>query len=142
MNLSKDMNHLVMNCSLIQPYYFKKDGREYKSYIVEIQADCFYSYSHSIQDLCASVEKYSKQLYERILFISKGEENLCLMSQQHIQEETLSHLLPWFLYARKLGKGVTWYACKEVNLNVDERRAPVVVLMWVSRLLYKAQKKS
>jgi len=103
---------------------------------VEVLADDFLPYASNPFLLSRAVAVYADRLYEKLLLEAEMDGNAPLvLSRKHIHDETLAHLLPWFLYARRRGKGRLYRSCREVNLNTDENRLPVRLLMTAASLL-------
>lgn len=100
----------------------KQDGNKaYVSYNAAVQADLFAPFSQTTDLLVAACECYGQKLQERLKRIKK-QSNLIQMDQQHITDETLAHLLIWFKWSKRWGFGLTYQACKQIDLNIDENR--------------------
>lgn len=101
-----------------------KDGTIYYSYNAQVAADLFEPFSHSFRQLAEASATYGFVLSKKIEELSQNDE-VVNMSANHICDETLAHLLIWFYWAKKLGFGIAYRACIDIDLNIDENRFPI-----------------
>ena len=100
------------------------DGQSYTTYYAHFETDIFAIWKDDEDLLYEVVGYYTEYLYERIenQKIADGRWPYCTMSTSHINSEVKSHLWGWF----KLSIEST----KITDLNVDERRSYVLLLMY------------
>ncbi|MCQ2558283.1 MAG: hypothetical protein MJ135_04090 [Oscillospiraceae bacterium] len=129
-----EAQRLVNECSKIEEEPMTIGGKKVTSFIVEIPADDFLPAARNPWKLSRLVRAYGDCLWQETEHL-RQQRDMVLMSPKHIREETMAHLIPWFLYARRAGKGRLWLSCKEVNLNADENRRVVKLLMFAGRVM-------